>query len=361
MGKPQGFIAITHPHLKNEFLYCLTPDGKRDDVITWNTLRPTSSRRAMWKCPKTNCDNNCEHIYETKVFYRTNGSGCPICSGRKICPCNSFQAKYPEIVKEFWDFDANVGVDPSIIPCQSRKQFHFKCKRAKCDHHKWVAYSYQLLNGHQGCPFCAQTPRKFCKCYCLMSEHKELIETEWHPTKNANLDVYSLAPKSRTPAWWICKECKHEWNTQIRNRTNNGKHGCLKCAKSKMEQAMMKLLQDLEKQSKIKLLQPQWRMPNSSLRFDFSFTTPNCEIICLEMDGQQHFEPVTFGCKSKTKDEIFAAVVARDARKKEWCDAHNVRLLRISYLVKTEHYEAIVKEFIEADNVTFRLVGKPQM
>jgi hypothetical protein len=40
---------------------------------------------------------------------------------------------------------------------------------------------------------------------------------EWHPTKNGKLIPKNVTPRSKTKAWWKCKE-GHEWNTTIGNR-----------------------------------------------------------------------------------------------------------------------------------------------
>ena len=37
-----------------------------------------------------------------------NAAGCPCCSGRKVCVCNSLQSLFPKVAAE-WDHSSNKG------------------------------------------------------------------------------------------------------------------------------------------------------------------------------------------------------------------------------------------------------------
>lgn len=424
-----NLLAQTHPNLRDEFLYCIDKNGNKDNVKTFNTLSTGSNYYALWKCPKTNCDKKCEHIYKAVIYSRTskNPSGCPYCSGNKVCECNSFAKKHPELLMDWYDqsinpteiaehcqkkiqwkclnskcihshiwiatpsnrvinktgcpycsgnkicecdsfamkqpdltkeWHSNNVLKPSEISEQSHKKIQWKCLNSKCDHHVWIATPNDRVSDGTGCPYCAN--KKFCKCYCLASEFPELLTDEWDEQKNVKegLDSFSLAPYSSKYAWWICKTCKYSWYGKINNRTS-GNCGCPKCCKSKMEKFILNLLIMLKTSSKIQSYEHQWRLYSTNLKVDFVIITMEGEKIILEMDGIQHFEPQSFGATHKSKYEMFSDIQYSDQRKKEWCETNNIRLLRISYLVKHEDYEIEIMEFIKVKNVGFRLVGKP--
>ena len=61
--------------------------------------------------------------------------------------------------------------------------------------------------------------------------HPNLIH-EWHPTKNSGLQwtLWDVTHGSRKEAWWLCTECGHEWEREIRSRAGK-RTGCPECAK----------------------------------------------------------------------------------------------------------------------------------
>jgi len=424
-----NLLAIKFPQLRHEFLYCLSKNGEKDESRTFNTLTHGSHSYAMWKCPKTNCEKKCEHIYKSTINHRSstkkgcpfccglkichcnsfatkqpiltkewgeNGSlqpfdiaefsnqtvqwrcskstcqhahiwnasvcnrssnkrGCPYCSGRRVCPCNSFASKQPDLTKEW---GKNNTLNPENVTEKSENMIEWKCSKAKCEHHVWKATPSHRVSQRSGCPYCSNL--KTCECYCLASEFSELLNAEWDELKNdeEGLDMFKLAPYSNKYAWWLCKTCKHSWYSTIINRTKNGR-GCPKCSASKMEKSMLHILQIFETKNIILSFISEWRLYPTKMYADFCITTVNNERIIIETDGIQHFTPQAFGSGSRTKEEMFQEVQKNDRRKKEWCEKNNIRLLRISYLVKPEDYEVEVQDFVKNKNVTFRLVGKP--
>jgi len=426
-----NLLAVKFPHLRDEFMYCIGKDGKIDETRTFNTVSARSNYYAMWKCSKTNCEKKCEHIYRALISNRTHKripTGCPFCDGRKVCVCNSFAEKQPELAKTWgengdlkpwqiaeksgkmiqWKCDKhltcnrdhvwsappysridhgcpycfnnkvcfcnsfeskqpelskewgdNGDLKPSEISEKSGKMIRWKCNTSLCNHHIWMNSPASRVTNKSGCPFCSG--RYNCECYCLASEHPELLNTEWDESKNdeEGLDIFALAPGSERYAWWKCCDCQFSWYAIIANRTRFGR-GCPKCSSSKMEKSMRNVLNRMiEAKDLIIGFDCERRLFPTKLFADFYITTNNDEKIIVEMDGQQHFVPVAFGSGSRTKQEMFAEVQKNDQRKKEWCEKNNIRLLRISYLVDPEHYETELLEFINNKNVAFRLVGKP--
>jgi len=351
-------LAQTHPHLESVFLYLCNRNGEAEKQIPFSRIKTGSNRYAMWRCPKTNCKNKCLHTYVARINSITCAcpNGCPFCSGRKYCYCNSLEGRCPSIVQKYWDFQANGDLKPSDVSQNSHKKVHWKCPDTTCDHHKWQASVTNFAGQKQGCPFCSSPPKRFCECFCLFTEHSDLIEHEWDYQKNKDLDFWSLGPQSNKKAHWICRKCKFEWQATISNRTGTMQSNCPKCKVLKLERNMMIILEKLCEEKKITSFQHQWHIPNTKYIADFHVVTLDNTSIIIEMDGIQHFIPKSFGSKSKSKEEMFLAVQTSDCAKNEWCKKHNIPLLRLSYLVSKESYEKEILAFIAQKPVMFKLI-----
>ena len=60
-------------------------------------VKPHSHRKVWWSCP--DCPDGHGHIWEATVKGRTEGRGCPFCSGQKVCKHNSLATKAPEALE----------------------------------------------------------------------------------------------------------------------------------------------------------------------------------------------------------------------------------------------------------------------
>src|ERR1035437_3228208 len=58
---------------------------------------------------------------------------------------------------------------------------------------------------------------------------RPVLVRELHPTRNGDLDPYTLGPSSLQKLWWRCPECEHEWQTSSQIRVGGG-YGCPRCA-----------------------------------------------------------------------------------------------------------------------------------
>ena len=58
------------------------------------------------------------------------------------------------------------------------------------------------------------------------------IASEWHPTKNGNLQPCNFSARNGKKVWWKCSTCGHEWTTTIASRTAGT--GCSVCALKKI-------------------------------------------------------------------------------------------------------------------------------
>jgi len=131
---------------------------KRPDVMAWwhyeknQGLNPEkisckSSLTAWWKCQNT-CTFGCTHEWKTSISHISDGSGCPYCSGFRVCVHNSLAYHYPELAKE-WSAD-NDRI-PSEIPLSSSYKAKWKCRSCQ---REWRATVNSRTDRTTGCWVC---------------------------------------------------------------------------------------------------------------------------------------------------------------------------------------------------------------
>jgi very-short-patch-repair endonuclease len=132
-------------------------------------------------------------------------------------------------------------------------------------------------------------------------------------------------------------------NNHLRGR------GCPKCKSSKGEQLVRHFLKQsnykFEEQKKFKDCRNTHT--NRLLFFDFYLPDHN---MCIEFDGEQHFNPKSFGSDRsiETKQRNLEIIQTRDKIKDEYCISNGIHLLRISY-----------KEMYHIDSILFNQIPKP--
>jgi len=105
-----------------------------------STVVAGTNQKKDWKC-------NEGHLYSATVKNRTsNGTGCPVCSGKQILVgFNDLQTKFSDIASEAY------GWDPSTVTSVSGQKKDWKCKEG----HIYDATVANRTNG-SGCPTCAE-------------------------------------------------------------------------------------------------------------------------------------------------------------------------------------------------------------
>ena len=126
---PAGFndLATTNPELAAE------ADG-------WDPVTITAKldSKKSWVCALG-------HQWESKVGHRSNGSGCPTCSGRLVLVgFNDFATTHPDIAAQA------VGWDPKTVSAGSGLKKKFKCEFE----HRWTTTILGRSSG-RNCPSCA--------------------------------------------------------------------------------------------------------------------------------------------------------------------------------------------------------------
>lgn len=91
---------------------------------------------------------------------------------------------------------------------------------------------------------------------------------------------------------------------------------------------------------------PEYSIVGSKSRFDFYI--PELGLL-VEMDGQQHFVGITFGCTTKTPEQCFAKQYGRDLYKDQLALKNSFHLLRIPYTHKTAEQMRIAMQAMVDD------------
>lgn len=93
------------------------------------------------------CENN--HEWKSKISNRTNGRGCPYCTGKKASATNNIFHKFPEIAAQ-WHPTKNGNITPDQITYGSKQSFWFLCEK----NHEWESMIFNRTTHRQGCPYC---------------------------------------------------------------------------------------------------------------------------------------------------------------------------------------------------------------
>ena len=209
------------------------------------TVGQRSHRMVWWR-------GACGHEWEMSPNERTSaGRGCPTCGKQRsiaatiernqqpIAHERSLAARYPHLLAE-WHPTRNDDLDPQKIGAGSDRKIWWRC--ASCGH-EWQATGNDRTRPRpHGCPACARTrhvARQAARAAASPEQsfgarHPHLVP-EWHPTRNGNLDPYSVKPASERKVWWRCAECGREWQATPGSRSHSPRGGCRHCAASRAQ------------------------------------------------------------------------------------------------------------------------------
>lgn len=193
-------LSKSHPHLLKYW------DYKKNTSFTPDMIGSGSGKKVWWRC-----ENG--HSWESPVYSKVFGSGCPFCSGHSVNQENNIETTHPEIAKE-WNYDKNIGISPKDFTKGNIRKVWWICDRG----HEWKATINIRTNQKTGCPYCNSD--RLSKENNLFIKFPKIAK-EWHPIKNGNVNPHDVTPFSHKDYWWKCKN-GHEWKTRIRHRTAVG-------------------------------------------------------------------------------------------------------------------------------------------
>ena len=189
------------------------------------SIKRFSNLLVWWKCDQ--CPDGHLHQWQTTVYSRTAGTGCPQCSGHKVCKHSSLATRYPEVA-QYWDVSKNGCTADEIFP-KSRKKADWRCDACK---HEWRVHKENMILNKNKCPACndghgSQQPT-FAGC-----QHHLL--SEWDHVRNAAEGLYpwNTTLGSHKRVHWTCSKCvagqQHSWTATPYDRTQR-QTGCPFCA-----------------------------------------------------------------------------------------------------------------------------------
>ena len=208
---------------KSLYDYCVEFDREKllqqwhptkNGALTPREISYGSSKKVWWICEKG-------HEWQSAVYTRSSGSGCPYCAGKKPYPGeNDLASQRPDLAAQ-WHPTKNNGVTPADVSLGSSHRAWWICEKG----HEWSAVVKSRVNG-AGCPVCKN--RRLCLGSNDLATTHPALAAQWHPTKNGNLTPHDLVAGSWKKIWWQCDK-GHEWRASVASRASNGA-GCPVCA-----------------------------------------------------------------------------------------------------------------------------------
>lgn len=204
-----------------------------DLVVEWNYIRnkklsPSdvtsgSEKKIWWKCSEG-------HEWQSAVYVRTQGSGCPYCSGKKVIRgTNDLMTTNPELAKE-WDYEKNKQLTPYDVVAGSEKKVWW---RGDCGHSWKRSVFDRVKQGFSLCPYCVG--QRVLKGYNDLATVNPDLASEWDYEKNAGLTSKSgkdistpdrVRRSANYKVWWKCKY-GHSWQATINSR--DSRNDCPLC------------------------------------------------------------------------------------------------------------------------------------
>ena len=109
--------------------------------LTPRDVTAGSHKKVWWQCSK-------EHEWQAEVGNRSNGNGCPYCSGRRASVENCLQKANPTLAKE-WHPTKNSELTPRDVTACSGKKVWWLCSKG----HEWES-TISSRNKGRGCSYC---------------------------------------------------------------------------------------------------------------------------------------------------------------------------------------------------------------
>jgi superfamily II DNA or RNA helicase/SAM-dependent methyltransferase len=191
-------ICNSFGYLKPELIEEFNPDNQASPY----EISINSSQKFKWKCKL------CGHEWTAIVSNRSQGSGCPGCSGAAVTAETSLARRCPEIAKE-WDYKSN-SKTPGDYTIGSEEEVNWICPNG----HQYKESIYNRTSRNRGC-FTCKTLAYLCP---------NLVK-EW--SSENDLSPYEEYARSGKERIWICQTCHHSWRAKTVDRYYG--HGCPFC------------------------------------------------------------------------------------------------------------------------------------
>lgn len=208
---------------KTLYDYCLE-SGRADLLVEWDTAENLprtpqtisygSSLPMGWICRQG-------HRWKALVKSRTNGTGCPVCTNRRLQPgVNDLATQFPHLVDQ-WDREKNGALTPDQLLAGTRRKVWWRCDLG----HSWQSSVMSRTAMDTGCPVCAG--KQVVPGENDLASFRPDLARQWHPTKNLPLTPETITANSNRKVWWQC-DLGHDWRSPVGRRVQ-GNTGCPVC------------------------------------------------------------------------------------------------------------------------------------
>lgn len=245
------------------------------------------------------------------------GKGCYYC-GREICA-------------EKRRVNINDKQDEYRRLCEKRNFTYIDTKRIGndiviefiCNNHKEMGAQYMrpgnMNREIKGCKYCAGKNMP-------MWYIKEVVRKN-----NPNVILLEDENRKNYPIKYKCRIHNKEYTSKLLYLMQGGGLPCCNGCQSNGERKVSGVLQDLGLN-----YEHQYSFDDccdkNPLCFDaVILNDKNVPICAIEFDGEQHFVPIRFNDSKKSQEEQFLTIRAHDQIKNEYCEKHNIPLIRIPY------------------------------
>ena len=223
-------LATINPKLSNE----VSPNSE----IKATRIMAFTNSKILWRCVEG-------HEWAATVSSRSQGAGCPYCSGRKsIMGVNDLSTTNPDLAKEV---SPNSKIKSTEVSAGSGKRVLWRCSKG----HEWEAIVSHRSKG-RGCPYCSN--------HRLLIGFNDLATTNPGLAKevspNSEIKATEVMAFSNKKLLWVCNN-GHEWEATVANRSQG--NGCPYCSRRKLivgvndlETMNPKLAMEVSPNSKIK-------------------------------------------------------------------------------------------------------------
>jgi len=207
---------------------------ERNMHLSSKVIRPHSNHKVWWSCEQ--CPDSLPHVWEATVSHRSQRTGCPYCSGKKVCQHNTLARKAPQFA-QFWDAIKNHPHSPDQVTASSRVRAHWKCSDCL---HEWQAPVMLKARSNTGCPKCAKAnggrkadgTRQKHPTFAA-AKHALLEQWDYDRNRENGNSPGNTSLRSSKLIWWRCHECPkgqmHSWQAWPGNRTGKSATGCPFC------------------------------------------------------------------------------------------------------------------------------------
>lgn len=247
-------LTTTHPVLATEW--------SPRNILTPKDVIAGSNKKVWWV-------GVCGHEWDAPLNMRSQGQGCPICSGKRVLQgFNDLKTTHPELAAQWSN---NNSLKPSEISVGTHIKVWWVCDKK----HEWLAAVHSRTRS--GCPYCSN--RRI-----LVGDNDILTLYPWvkeflDETEYKRLD--KIIPRGKGHVKLHCPTCDYKWEPLVKNVTTRNQT-CPRCNFGQSSKIEVSLLKSLSSYAIV----PQYRVNYTGgfMRLD-GFFDKNSLKFAVEYDG----------------------------------------------------------------------------